>query len=109
MDRNAGNRRCRFDSLNNPLVVHDSGTGKIMLMYQHYPYTQPEEVENPGAWKSQLMGTEEDIREDIKKRIETGMRNRGFILSTACSIAPKVPEKRVQILSELVERYGRYA
>jgi sialidase-1 len=40
------------DSLNNPQVVQVAETGKIILMYQHYPYTREEEVENPGEWKS---------------------------------------------------------
>ncbi|MCK4749251.1 MAG: exo-alpha-sialidase [Bacteroidales bacterium] len=40
------------DSLNNPLAVQDSGSGKIILMYQHYPFTKQDEVKDPGIWKS---------------------------------------------------------
>ncbi|MBO7927530.1 exo-alpha-sialidase [Pseudoalteromonas sp. K222D] len=40
------------NALNNPLVVIDAGSGDIVLMYQEYPYTTPEQVENPAAWVS---------------------------------------------------------
>ena len=40
------------DSLNNPLVVQVADTGKIILMYQYYPFTAVEEVIDPDQWKS---------------------------------------------------------
>ncbi|MCK4746825.1 MAG: exo-alpha-sialidase, partial [Bacteroidales bacterium] len=40
------------NSLNNPLVVWIQETGKIILMYQFYPFTRKEEVKEPGLWKS---------------------------------------------------------
>ncbi|MCK4989535.1 MAG: exo-alpha-sialidase, partial [Bacteroidales bacterium] len=40
------------DSLNNPLAVNDSEKGRILLMYQYYPLTRPEELETPELWKS---------------------------------------------------------
>lgn len=40
------------DSLNNPLAVTIEKTGRIILMYQLYPYTSQGEVKNPGIWKS---------------------------------------------------------
>jgi sialidase-1 len=40
------------DSLNNPLVVQVAGTGKIILMYQQYPFTPAEAVSDPDQWKS---------------------------------------------------------
>jgi uroporphyrinogen decarboxylase len=55
-----------------------------------------------------LEGSEEQITEDVKQRIACGMKNQGFILSTACSIAPKVPEENVQMLSRLVKKFGQY-
>jgi len=53
-------------------------------------------------------GTAEDVRRDVIRRLETGMKARGFILSTACSIAPGTPPENIDILYELVEKYGYY-
>ncbi|MEN8226696.1 MAG: uroporphyrinogen decarboxylase family protein [Bacteroidota bacterium] len=55
-----------------------------------------------------LNGTELTIREDVVKRLQIGMQNRGFILSTACSISPKVPKERIQILAKLAQEFGDY-
>jgi uroporphyrinogen decarboxylase len=54
-----------------------------------------------------LNGTVEQIRTDVKSRIETGAVHRGFILSTACSIAPRVPRERIVMLSELIKEFGQ--
>lgn len=40
------------NALNNPLVVLDSTSGDIVLMYQEYPHTTPDAVTDPGAWVS---------------------------------------------------------
>lgn len=48
------------------------------------------------------------IIEDVKKRIEIGKTAKGFILSTACSIAPHVHREKVQLLTQLANEYGRY-
>jgi len=45
---------------------------------------------------------------DILKIIETGKRGGGFILSTACSIAPMVSSERLDMLSELINKAGSY-
>ncbi len=52
----------------------------------------------------------DDIKayEDIKKIIETGKKGRGFILSTACSIAPKVPASRIELLYKMILENGYY-
>lgn len=55
-----------------------------------------------------LQGTPEKIRADAIARLEIGMQARGFILSTACAIAPDTPAANVAILRETVERYGWY-
>ncbi len=55
-----------------------------------------------------LLGSPEAIREDVARRLEAGMQARGFILSTACSIAPNTPAAHVALLRELAERYGTY-
>ncbi len=52
----------------------------------------------------------DDIKayEDIRKIIETGKKGKGFILSTACSIAPKVPAARIELLHKMVLELGNY-
>jgi uroporphyrinogen-III decarboxylase len=54
-------------------------------------------------------GTEDSISQDVTKRLEIGMQHPGFILSTACSIAPKTPSDNVLLLRQLIEKYGFYA
>ena len=56
-----------------------------------------------------LSDDEEKVRSDVMKIIETGKSlGKGFILSTACSIAPLVTKERILMLSEMIEEYGRY-
>ncbi len=55
-----------------------------------------------------LKGTDNQVLTDVKRRIKSGKEHSGFILSTACSIAPKVPANRIQMLSKLVKEYGKY-
>ena len=46
---------------------------------------------------------------DVKKIIETGKnKGKGFILSTACSIAPMVTKERLLMLSQMIDQYGKY-
>ena len=55
-----------------------------------------------------LEGSEEQITEDVKQRLLCGMKNPGFILSTACSIAPRAPKENVQMISRLAKQFGQY-
>jgi uroporphyrinogen-III decarboxylase len=56
-----------------------------------------------------LTGDDEKARNDVQKIIETGKtKGKGFILSTACSVAPLVSKKRILMLSELISEYGIY-
>lgn len=53
--------------------------------------------------------TPEQVLETARKRLEIGMKHQGgYILSSACSVAPDVPEENLMILSRAVEQYGRY-
>jgi uroporphyrinogen-III decarboxylase len=36
------------------------------------------------------------------------MSAKGFILSTACTISPHTPSENVDVLFEVVEKYGYY-
>lgn len=49
-----------------------------------------------------LYGDDNKAREDILKIIDVGKSYPGFILSTACSIAPKVHSERILLLSDLI-------
>jgi uroporphyrinogen decarboxylase len=53
-----------------------------------------------------LHGSDSEVLADVTRRIEIGKRSGGFILSTACSIAPHVKSERVKLLVELAEKYG---
>lgn len=53
-----------------------------------------------------LFGTDNDIIADAKTRIGIGKSVGGFILSTACSIAPRVKREKILLLKEAIERWG---
>jgi uroporphyrinogen-III decarboxylase len=50
----------------------------------------------------------EEILEDLKRRIVIGKKWNGFILSTACSIAPQVPKENILLLNEAVNLWGKF-
>ena len=55
-----------------------------------------------------MNGSPAKVRKDAIRRLETGMKSAGFILSTACSIAPDTPAKNLDELFKVVEKYGYY-
>jgi uroporphyrinogen decarboxylase len=55
-----------------------------------------------------LQGSIEDVRKDAAHRIEIGKQGGGYILSTACSIAPHTKRENVQALDEIAEDVGQY-
>lgn len=55
-----------------------------------------------------LSGTEDAVLADAKHRLNVGKEGGGFILSTACSIAPRVPRKSIMLLREAIDRWGAY-
>ena len=50
-----------------------------------------------------LRGSPDEIRADVRARLEAGRASPGFILSTACSIAPGVKREHVMMMSEAVQ------
>ncbi|MBU0473197.1 MAG: hypothetical protein KKF62_03425 [Bacteroidetes bacterium] len=50
-----------------------------------------------------LNGSEDDIIKDVQNRIKIGSKDGGFILSTACSIAPEVKREKIQLLRKIVD------
>jgi hypothetical protein len=55
-----------------------------------------------------LAGDMERIRSDAQLRIAVGKPGGRYILSTACSIAPRTPPENVALLREAVEAWGAY-
>lgn len=55
-----------------------------------------------------LRGSIEEVREDARMRVQTGMPGGGYILSSACSVAPRVPPENLKVLVEVAEQHGRY-
>jgi hypothetical protein len=55
-----------------------------------------------------MNGSPSEVRESVIKCLEAGMKAKGFILSTACSIAPATPAENLDTLYEVVEQYGYY-
>jgi len=64
---------------------------------------------NIDSVNSLLYADEEKAARDVLQIIETGKtKGKGFILSTACSIAPMVAKERLAMLSQMIEKYGYY-
>jgi uroporphyrinogen-III decarboxylase len=56
-----------------------------------------------------LLGdTVESVRRDARARLESGKPGGGFILSTACSVAPRTPPENIRALAEVAAESGRY-
>jgi hypothetical protein len=55
-----------------------------------------------------LLGTPEDSLAAARERIEIAGPGGGYILSTACSVAPATPAENILQLREAAELYGKY-
>jgi uroporphyrinogen decarboxylase len=53
-----------------------------------------------------LNSSEDEIRKQLKRTIEISKETPGFILSTACSIAPNARKENILLLSKAVEKWG---
>lgn len=53
-----------------------------------------------------LNSSEEEICNDLKHRIEIGKKKKGFILSTACSVAPPVKKESILLMRKIVDNFG---
>ena len=56
-----------------------------------------------------LYGTLDDVRSDVRRRIAIGKEGGGYILSSACSVAPQTPPENIEILVPLAEEFGKYS
>ena len=52
--------------------------------------------------------TEQEVVAEATNRIEIGKPGAGYILSTACSVAPRVEPWKLELLTSLAEEIGRY-
>lgn len=55
-----------------------------------------------------LQGTKEQVHEDVRDNIAAGKPGGGYILSTACSIAPHTLPENIRALAEVAEETGSY-
>jgi len=55
-----------------------------------------------------LNGTVERVRENAKGKLDAAMAGGGYILSSACSVAPRVPPEHLIAMREILEEYGKY-
>ncbi len=53
-----------------------------------------------------LFGSDAGVAADVGRRLATGRKAAGFILSTACSVAPRTPPERLEMLVPLAETAG---
>ncbi|MEN6386719.1 MAG: uroporphyrinogen decarboxylase family protein [Phycisphaerales bacterium] len=56
---------------------------------------------------NELIKSSEEIREIVLKRLEIGSRAKGYILSSACSVSPKVPPENIVILHDICTQYQK--
>lgn len=55
-----------------------------------------------------LRGSVDDVRREARERLRIAMPGGGYILSTACSVAPAAPPENLETLAELAREEGRY-
>lgn len=55
-----------------------------------------------------LKGTVEEVKKDARERIEIAKPGGGYILSSACSVAPRTPPDNIECLYEVVKKEGSY-
>jgi hypothetical protein len=63
---------------------------------------------NLDAVNEMLHADDRQFEEAVIDRLRTGKPGSGYILSSACSVAPHVKPQRIMQLAELAEKYGRY-
>jgi len=63
---------------------------------------------NLDAVNEMLRATDDEFRRAVLERLDIGKPGSGYILSSACSVAPHVQPGRVKMLAALAEEHGRY-
>ena len=63
---------------------------------------------NLDAVNEMLNADDETFEQAVKERIKIGKPNSGYILSSACSVAPHVKPERLKHLAQLATQFGQY-
>jgi uroporphyrinogen-III decarboxylase len=63
---------------------------------------------NLDAVNEMLDAEDAPFEEAVRERIRIGKPDSGYILSSACSVAPRVKPERLMRLVELAEQFGTY-
>lgn len=63
---------------------------------------------NLDAVNEMLHADDRTFEAAVKQRLSIGKPGSGYILSSACSVAPHVSPERLKTMTALAERYGRY-
>jgi uroporphyrinogen-III decarboxylase len=63
---------------------------------------------NLDAVNEMLHADESTFEQAVKERLRIGKPGSGYILSSACSVAPHVDPNRLQRLAQLADESGRY-
>ena len=53
-----------------------------------------------------LKKSREEVRQDALQRLRTGSPGGGYILSSACSVSPRVPPEHLTVLAEVAAEFG---
>jgi hypothetical protein len=56
-----------------------------------------------------LRGDLDHVRKDVEWRLSVGKIGGGYILSSACSVAPHTPPENIELLAQLAEEFGSYS
>ncbi|MHC4229330.1 MAG: uroporphyrinogen decarboxylase family protein [Planctomycetota bacterium] len=63
---------------------------------------------NLDAVNEMLGDDDETFEQAVKERLSIGKPGSGYILSSACSVAPHVKPERLKRLVELAAQFGKY-
>ncbi len=63
---------------------------------------------NLDAVNEMLRADDRTFEQAVRQRLQTGKPGSGYILSSACSVAPHVRPERLTMMVELAERFGQY-
>jgi uroporphyrinogen-III decarboxylase len=62
---------------------------------------------NIDAVNTLLKKSREEVRQDALARLKVGSPGGGYILSSACSVSPRVPPENLTVLVEASEQFAR--
>ena len=63
---------------------------------------------NLDAVNTLLLGSKEDVRNAVQNRMDIAKKGGGYILSTACSVAPPTDPETIEYMVEVAHEIGKY-